>query len=378
MRSIKIIIFFLIITSSCNLKKENFIKTFNIETATIQEFKKLKTVLSDVKFIYLQKDSSHQIGKIFKILFRNGKIYISDRFKTKALFIYQKDGKLIKIISKLGKGEGEYLDLTDFNINPTNNNIYIYDAQLRKILIYSDNGDFVRTVKFDFIAGSFVLSNGKIIFDKFNMLERNGNNIFDNNLIVCNKEGKPIKGYLPIDKELFMYNFGPMNGLRKYKNHILYLPPISNQIFSYNAKQESISKLYYLDFGKKWPDDAFFKANLPISHSDIFKKFKQKGLINFLNFIENDKYLCIGFYLGADKVLGFISKADGRYRLYKMDESPFDFLPMSVDEAGNFVNVIYKDAYDIMKNPEIIPENKYEDIKSNIILIKYKINEKHQ
>ena len=62
------------------------------------------------------------------------------------LYIYDYDGKLARKISRLGRGHGEYLQITDFDIDRERELIYIYDRMSYCFLVYRFDGSFVRKI----------------------------------------------------------------------------------------------------------------------------------------------------------------------------------------------------------------------------------------
>jgi len=77
--------------------------------------------------------------------FYQDKIYIFDREQRDCLFIYNRDGKFIKKFSKQGRGPGEYMGISDFEINPFNNNLEILQAD-GQYYTYDSSGNFLRKV----------------------------------------------------------------------------------------------------------------------------------------------------------------------------------------------------------------------------------------
>lgn len=369
---IKIILVHLIVLWSCSGTDNNkSIKELNIDISKLEKMDKFYPTISAYEFITLQEDSLIKLGEIHKIIFYNDKIYISDVRKAKGVFIYNKEGTLLSTINSVGRGSGEYTNIRDFNIDTLTNDIYILDPQLRKILIYDSKGVFLRDIKLDFIASNFIITGKYLIFDKFNMMERDKNEIVNNNLLICDRTGKILNGFLPIDEVLSSYSMGPINGLKENSNStISYLPPISSHIYNYDVSQNQLVNQLYIDFGIEWPSKSFFKSKQHPAR--IVNLMNEKKLINFLNYSENDNFMCLGFYHGKDKIIGFVSKNDHTYNLYNANESTFELLPLATDRDGNFVNVIYPETVENWEKMKLsVPEN----IKNNrsIVLFKYSL-----
>lgn len=368
---IKIISVLLIVLWSCTSTTNNTIEELRIDISKVKKLDEFYLTISDYEFISLQEDSLIKLGEINKITFYNDNIYISDATKAKSIFIYNKEGTLLSTINRLGHGIGEYTNIGDFDIDKLTNNIYILDPQLRKILIYDREGIFLRDIKLDFIAKSFKITGKYLIFDKFNMMERPQNKAINNNLLICDRKGKILNGFLPIDKDLSSYSMGAMNGLKENSNGIIsYLPPLSSHIYKYDISQDKIVKQFQIDFGNEWPSKSFFMGKQhPLR---IIKLMKEKNLINFLNYSENDNFICLEFLHGTNKIIGYISKNDHTYNLYNANNATFEPLPLSTDGNGNFVYVIYSELIENWDQFNLsVPEN----IKNNksIVLFKYSL-----
>jgi hypothetical protein len=252
--------------------------------------------------------------------------------------------------------------------------IYIFlMPNSRKIFIYDNYGNFKNDVQLDFIASSFLILNDLLLFDKFNMTEAKKNKLLGNNLLICNKKGKVINGFLSIDESLSVYNMGAIYGLQLNDKVINYLPPISNRLFQYNPNNNEIENIVLFDFEKNWPDENFFEANLSKHPAEVVNLIQEKNLVSFLNYIENNNHICIAFYHGYKKVIGFVSKEDYSYELYDFDNSPFELLPLTIDEEGRFVSIIYPELIDDWAELNLnIPEN-IKNNQSNVLLIKYSV-----
>ena len=67
--------------------------------------------------------------------------------KYRALFFIDYQGRIIKKLSKSGKGPGEYNDVADMTINPEGN-LVLLDSFKKILLEYTLDGEFVREMKF--------------------------------------------------------------------------------------------------------------------------------------------------------------------------------------------------------------------------------------
>lgn len=118
--------------------------------------------LDSVKYVPLETTDSCLIGNIKDIHFVNNQFYVSD---NRSVFVFSREGKFIGKVSRFGRGHGEYVNLTYFDVNKTNGEICIYDQGHGMVHIYTEKGDFLRNVRIEGIARDFaVLPNGHFLF----------------------------------------------------------------------------------------------------------------------------------------------------------------------------------------------------------------------
>lgn len=114
--------------------------------------------LDSVRYVTLETNNESLIGNVVKKHYINNKIYISD---AKSIFIFDQNGKYLNSIKRHGRGHGEYLSLTSFDVNCRTGEISILDSNSRSILIYSDQCEFIRKIHFNDIVRDFaVFPNG--------------------------------------------------------------------------------------------------------------------------------------------------------------------------------------------------------------------------
>lgn len=118
--------------------------------------------LDSAIYVPLETSNNCLIGEVEDIHFVNEKIYLSDK---KNIYVFAKNGKFISKVSRYGRGHGEYVALTAFDVNPSNEEISIYDNGYEVIHVYSINGNFLRDIKIEGLPRDFcVLSNGNYLF----------------------------------------------------------------------------------------------------------------------------------------------------------------------------------------------------------------------
>lgn len=98
--------------------------------------------IDDVHFVQLSSDEL--IGNIAKLQIFEDRIYVLDRFSAKEVFIFDMQGKLLKVIDDQGGGPKEYSQLGDMYINEDTRELIIADLR-GKYVHYNLNGEWLRS-----------------------------------------------------------------------------------------------------------------------------------------------------------------------------------------------------------------------------------------
>lgn len=86
------------------------------------------------------------LGSIDKIGITNQCILVLDKDTGQKLLAFDKQGKFLRQIGKIGQGPGEYSRISDFTYSQKENSIFILDYYLQKIHVYNlSTGKFIRS-----------------------------------------------------------------------------------------------------------------------------------------------------------------------------------------------------------------------------------------
>lgn len=121
------------------------------------------SLFESVDTIYLNNDSVEStVGSIDNVKFSEGLVFIQS---NNELFVFNEDGSFKNKIGKKGRGPGEYLNLSKFDVLSSKKEVSILDCNLNRVLVYSYDGVFLRKFDFkDFIHDFAVLPNGNYLF----------------------------------------------------------------------------------------------------------------------------------------------------------------------------------------------------------------------
>ncbi|MDL2245905.1 6-bladed beta-propeller [Parabacteroides sp. OttesenSCG-928-J18] len=156
----KFIVFILLIVGITSCHSPNAHTEKSILSIDINQQDELSSMLdSHYTYTILETCDESLINEITKIELTKDRIYILDA-RSRAIVIFDKNGKFINRIHKIGQGPGEYASLTDIAI--ANSHIYILARD--RIIVYSEDGKWIKTTPLDTYYNYFHLINDKLAY----------------------------------------------------------------------------------------------------------------------------------------------------------------------------------------------------------------------
>jgi hypothetical protein len=291
----------LFLLQACNNPKSS-LKTDvdEIPVKTVKGFPILiSQFCSDVSYIRLETNTLNPIGTIDKIILNRDRIYFLDS-KTNKILVFGYDGKFITQTDNIGRGPGEYLNISDFLIDSQNDNIELWDNANKKIMRMDRNGKFLNERPFPLHVDKFCkLSSNTYLYYACNSLNPE---FFKNesfNAIILDSSNNLISSFLPI-KETRYLKSGENSLFVKYDNGANISVPYDNQL--YHVSLNGSRARYKIKFLNHNPPDNYLESFNKIDWNDrmeISKRFIQilnetnensyiKGIYNIF---ENNKFL---------------------------------------------------------------------------------------
>ena len=286
---------------SCGGKshQDNKIETISIN-GNIRQTLNLSSFVDTIEFIPLETNDENLIGDVERIIYRNGKYYIrtTQGMLHGKLSIFDKTGKYLWGLNKIGNGPGEYPELKEFAITENGN---ITATSYRKIINYDSTGIFLSENKTDFLGTEFIYTG------------HNHYTYFDCNAIQHgNKLLSVIDNNGTIKRKLFMVSKLEANkssltidwrSLSFFESTLYFMYPYGDTIYSIDNK-ENIKRIYSINFGdKRIPTDLFDVNDDVLSSKKKLSKLEDYMHATAIGYA--DKYIYIGSY---NKVFqGFIT-----------------------------------------------------------------------
>lgn len=224
------IIFILILfncggSSAPEIVPDNIV-THEIDLKKVEDDVKFSDVVEDYRFITLEATNESLVGRANKVLFTSEFIFILDRFNTKSVFQFDKQGKFLRKIGRGGIGPGEYS--TPLDVTFKDNKIFVLDEGV-SIIVYDSNGEYLERLK---LGGSGGL--GGFYFEK---LEQGwafiGSGRLEN-IIITDDNFNIKKSYFPwISRSTDILIHGALT--RDFEGNVLYRRKYKDTIYQVNS-----------------------------------------------------------------------------------------------------------------------------------------------
>ncbi len=214
---------------------------------------KMSDVVDSICYVSLETDTVCLVGQIDKLIPMDTAFIVVDKDIARSIYVFNREGRFIRKIGKSGPGPEEYLGIEDVCLDQEKGQIVILDLKSKHFLIYSLEGEFVKSIRFDFYAYDIEY----VGEDKIAVFLNYGNNAS------FEKAGNiPTLGIYDLKKEkvveLCAYanekiRSGSMLNLSENFSsdgmETLFVLPINDTIFNVNS--DGISPKYLLDFGSE-------------------------------------------------------------------------------------------------------------------------------
>lgn len=331
--------------SSCNTKKVQPQVDVEVEVIDFFSFNKLEVeeipvyIIKNKKYIKLDgTNEDYFFKKIDKVVITNNNIYVLDK-RLKKLIVFDTVGVGLGCVGRRGQGPGEYLQITDFSVNERGD-IYFIDGTLDKdrVFVFDKYRKFVSVKKIPFEANVIqCLPDDKLLFALAPWNKKR--EYASRKIAVTNLEFAIERIYGEYD-EYVDNNFGISHYLFiNTGDRILYNKPIDNYVYEISLDGQ-LQKAYFFNFGKK---------NVPNEcRKDIennLKKFEHYCCLkNFT--VVNYKYILGTLWDDTRTKTFIIDQNDKTVYLTKKEIADADNSNLSGYCNNQIVSYIYPGKYD--------------------------------
>lgn len=248
--------------------------------------KNMKEDIESLQVMKLEEDENNFPGVYSKVDWKGDSMYILDTFKSRGLYLYDAEGKLIGFYNKVGQGPDEFQGLSDFIL--MDDGAILLDTYSKSNRIYIDsNFKFLRKEGAEEKAAHFAEDgNGGFWYDRGNIAYG------DNKAKLVYVSERKRESVLDVPKNLENVTFSNSNSFSRLNNDtVAYLPVLEPYV--YKCHKGKAIKWLEFDFGDKWPVvDAEASAPNPLS---LMRKIADEGKIYGLNMDCDGGYMVFSF-----------------------------------------------------------------------------------
>ena len=370
-----LLILLILILSNCNTKynfDDNNYITVDFERAITRKVN-INEIADSMEFTFLQYDKQNLVGKIIDYRITKNYIFLVDQ--QQKLFIYKKNGNLVSVIHKRGKGPSEYINIEDFTIDSNEEYIYILDPGNSKVLKYNIYGTYKHGYSIPYTHAAHISNHKNVnhfIYQSARFSEKSFNVfITDSNFNTINSISDPggqlIKN-IPYLLDVFWYN---------YNEHTHYKEVLVDTVYRINKNFKSEPYILF-NFGKyKMPNKYYTET-----------KYYQMGAHEFYqigSLMESKGYIFISIFFNNKKRYFLYQKNNGSLinlnsdKLVNNSNLDINFWPTYIDEDDKMYRFIEAgELINKLKSTPKVKEIKHLlEFKDNPVLISSKLIDKY-
>lgn len=238
-----------------NIQSENIFFTINIPDLWKKQSEVYLSEIADsIEYITLETSQKSLVGFISDVKFTKDFIFIEQSKGPLAQFDIS--GTFIRNIGHLGRGPEEYIMIREFSIDELHRRIYIQSNSNRIIQVYSFDGEYLKTIRFQEDFGYIVWSRDSLLMC-FSEPDRGvEKTVFDER----NSKGDIIQSvknnffWQNDSKYSFTTGFNLRNVYYRLNNGLHFKGWYNDTVYTFNKDNKIIPK-YLLDLGNtKLPD----------------------------------------------------------------------------------------------------------------------------
>lgn len=255
--------------------------TFEIDMTTLENNLKVNDFIDSLNYISLESTNNSIIGYITGLYVSQDRIYVMDYLKSKGVFIFNKDGKFLFNIQKIGNGPGEYIYLSDFWVNENSKEIIIL-ANGNKLIFYDYNGNYTKTLQFSSELGGFYFLPFKKKFVIGNVASSEKKEFL---YFADNQKANIIDNFLEIPEGIDKISRTSDIGYSKNKNGYLFTYP--NSISIYEINENDVLEKYNFNVPQ---NEVLAKQKL----DELKKMDEREATMKSLDYFSLESYFEIG------------------------------------------------------------------------------------
>jgi hypothetical protein len=273
--------YLLLIASSCGSSNN---ETFKIDPLTLVGNQiTLSEIAVDIEYFPLE--NSFPMGFTYKLIITKDNIYLS--VKDFGIAKFNRDGKFLQKIGKIGRGPGEYIYGFNFAVDERTRNVYILDRSAKtKVYVYSGSGKFLRDFSLAEIdESSYNWTTDIEIYNSLLFLPNSlGQGTSKYNWIFLDTLGNLVEGKVnPLDQ--FYTNSGRDAIIYRFDNKLFYLNYFNDTIYSISPDLKYKAEYLIANGDFRWPRKKMNNRSVDEFISQLVKLFQPGQMFETTHFI---------------------------------------------------------------------------------------------
>ncbi len=339
----------------------------------------LSDLFSEIDIIPLETSDrsllTFPMGEPDKVIKHEDKFYFLDKSQD-VIVVFDDNGKFVNRLNKKGQGPGEYISLSDFNINRFSNNLEVLSPEGRCVIVYDlDSYDVIEKIQ---------LPPDIPVVHQFHHLTPTvysfASYASDFKLIFYSNDDSKIVESDYLLPQWFNHGttFTPTsrNPFYLYNDSLHFVQIYNGDVFTLSPANYSLSSRYSWDFG----EHNFTLSMLPENESidyylDRLKELGVDHAVLFQVYQENSRYYFTRFKFNNRYKHLVYDKRTNEYKLFEQFKEGGQCLPQWIDEEAiytvippDFLHLVLSPSSLDEKNRQVYSQVEEED---NPVIIKY-------
>ncbi len=238
---------------------------------------------------YIRLSDEELISSIERILIEDERIYIFDG--SDKIVCFDMSGNVLFSIKNKGKGPKEYVEISDFALDKTNDRVVILDNGKRKLIFYDSNsGDFLSETSYfyNYYSRALAIVDGKFYFSNPDK-DTHGKVDEKEYYLLFSETGNTIDNQFLLHDAISEFNFRMENGHPFFYNgdKMLYNRAFDGTV--YELMPDGIEPIYEINLPNQLP---ISEIESKIQHHDLVRSNYSFGISDIF---EGDSILHINY-----------------------------------------------------------------------------------
>lgn len=280
-------------------------------------------VFEEVELMQLEETDQSLLSEVGRLTSVGDKL-IFPGYDNGDVYIFSNKGKFLNKFNNTGEGDGQYSSIQDLWVE--GNAIVVYDSKKRTAFWYSNDGDYLKSLKMPEGTGHmYPLKNGYLTDMSFAPMDDSvGHKVW-----FLNGQLETKNALIPYRNRISFPMGRNTNSFKLYGEELIF-----NAIYgdtTYFIDAEGVRPFFHIDFGDKylWNDKSLMESSM----AAMMAIPKGEGVWNYTPYVSSDK-IYMTYDISLKKLAAIIDRKTGEYRVlktFKKNEERYDLSPLRWD-----------------------------------------------